>query len=269
MILGIDHIALSGSNLDADCRELQAAGFSAVFREDEVPNDAAKKHFLKEYHPSHGIAYFRGAVGPSIELTVHGKPAPDAQALYEPVMTGRTWQARVDQKKSQGSLQAAMGREGAPALWRPFAAPVWITDDVKTGISAVVLRVPSCGVARDFWSSALRFRCEAEGQDQAGKRWSRLSFVSPVPQWCLTVVCWAAALERHSARLDAPGFNCVAFLSNNIEEDAIRLTSSGAVKSSGIFSTHVNGSNLRVCVAEGPQGELVELIQVPQSKGRS
>lgn len=61
--------------------------------------------------------------------------------------------------------------------------------------------------------------------------------------------------------LDGTGWPCLALLTNDIGADLERARH-GARRWSPVFPFTVNGKDLRICILAGPNGELVELIEV-------
>jgi hypothetical protein len=79
MIIGIDHLAISCTNLDEEIERLSKKRFELQFIERNLINTADKKKLLNEYHDTHGMAYFKHQNGFKIEATQYGNQ------LYEPI----------------------------------------------------------------------------------------------------------------------------------------------------------------------------------------
>ncbi len=82
MILGVDHVALSCDDLRRAAQNLEREGFRLKFVEERLPNAEAKKPFLREYRPDHGLAYCQGRAGVAVELTRHGRPLTNGPGFY-------------------------------------------------------------------------------------------------------------------------------------------------------------------------------------------
>lgn len=72
MILGVDHLALSTSDMQKSKKELIARGYELFFHEDDIKNDLNKKKLLRHYQEGHTLAFFYSANGVALELTDHG-----------------------------------------------------------------------------------------------------------------------------------------------------------------------------------------------------
>jgi len=135
VILGVDHLALSATDLDVADAELSARGFDRAFSLRDIPNHPSKAHLLHDHQPVHDLAFYRHPTGVAIEVTVHGPVlvgqapftwAPDAITLQTP-----------DEGLEATFLQEALrfrGEEGRLALGSPV--PGWsCTLQLVTGRS--------------------------------------------------------------------------------------------------------------------------------------
>ena len=71
MILGMDHIAVTSIDLEADGAKLEQLGFRHKFTEIGLKNAEEKKPLLRNWSKTHDIAYYEGIEGTALELTQH------------------------------------------------------------------------------------------------------------------------------------------------------------------------------------------------------
>jgi hypothetical protein len=208
MILGVDHLALTATDLDEVHNHLLHRGFECSFVAHEVPNHPSKAHLLGNYRPTHDLGYYRPPTGIPIEVTVHGD---------EPV--GRS----------------------------PFS---WAPDRVTLNSSD-----PTADTG--FIRTALRFR----------NRNGLLSLVSPIPAWnCTVEVCSSDAAEP--ILLDAPGYPCLALLTNAIEDDLVRAITAGAIDTTDVFFTTLPDKVVRTVLFRSPADTIFELVEINRGSHR-
>lgn len=87
-----------------------------------------------------------------------------------------------------------------------------------------------------------------------------LRLKSLLPGW-LCQICLNVG-ESEPVQLDAAGPTCLAFYSNRIEEDALRLCSLGGTDFSGIFDLVLGQQTMSIALMRAPGGPLLELISL-------
>lgn len=204
MILGIDHLALTVSNLAVANNDLIARGFSCVFIEQDIINHPMKKSLLSNFHATHDIGFYRSnKKGISIEIVNHHAIADNA-TNYE------------------------------------------YCDDY------IELKTNDIEKEKIFWKVVFRFQ-EAEQ--------NFLRFKSPLPHWSCTIKI-SEAKHQSQSTLDAQGYTCLAFLSNNLEEDIQVAKTNGATDVLAPFRLTVNKQALDVSMFRTPGGAICELIKI-------
>ena len=277
MILGIDHVALSCSNMEDDLRSVQRSGLEVIFVHRDLPNSITKKPFLSSYQTVHAAAYCQAVRGISLEITAHGAPVEEAASWYQVLMEGLP----ENQGPFKGRLPCSSEiwektlecQNAQAAVWRPFKAQFWYdasksaagpeSGSAKRELLIRALLVPVTEIERSllFWTEGLKFRVMKRGKEN-GQAWIHLSWRSPIPKWSLEVILSETKETLGVPYLDRPGFPCLAFISNDLVSDRLQLIQCAAQNISEISDHIINGKALKVAFARGPSQELVELIEI-------
>lgn len=121
MILGVSHLTWSVGSLDGPSDVLRRAGYVQDVLATDLPNDPAKRPYLRRYLPTHDIALFRPPAGPPVELVCHGPHVSGAgvrallpSGALEPMTMG----AAVSAGRIEALVMHARDRRSATALWR-------------------------------------------------------------------------------------------------------------------------------------------------------
>jgi len=267
MIVGIDHVALSCTDISAAIERLSGEGFTPVFVEKSLQNHPAKKPFLTHYSETHAIAYMRAPAGVAIELTCHSSTVASAaeHAGYQ-VLLGATLKSSTAAEADAVSTFWSRQRQSKlkRAVWAPFDTSVCVEEGADCRIKAVLLETSQLDASVRFWTEGLGFKASASGNVD-GRRWSGLKFISPVPAFNLDLVLVEASGAANTSQLDRAGFPCVALLSNNLAADLEKPALKTHPAES--FSLSVNGKFLNIALLRGPSGEIVELIEPERKKG--
>ncbi|HSH01836.1 MAG TPA: hypothetical protein VLL52_04895 [Anaerolineae bacterium] len=84
MILGVDHLALTVTDMTVGQQSLEKEGFVCQFAENNQPNAIEKKRFLGHYQPYHDLALFRPKEGGvAVEITNHGPVVASGRGPYQ------------------------------------------------------------------------------------------------------------------------------------------------------------------------------------------
>lgn len=275
MILGVDHISVSGDDWRASAQELEALGFIRRFAEPGLVNAGEKAPLLRlEGSEVHDIVVLDGCDSPALELTVHGPLRPGSAHLgYVPVMRVRPDVADalppVDNPPAnvgavlEEILDTPVSRRSLPGL----DAEAWVTTGDDTALLATVHPMRNLDASAAFFEDGLGFRPTAAGQ--AGRRqWRVLETQSPLAKWRLKLMLYTAEsdLEMEPLMLDDVGFPCLALLSSAVSTDLAALAAQAGAESEGVateaFTITVAGKPLQIGLMRGPSGELIELIEV-------
>lgn len=129
MILAIDHIAYGIGPGDAYAGQLEAVGYKSVFQERNVPNPQAKRTVVRQYSPTHTIAFYKKKGELNVELVDHGHASPVSSPWisFDPAQEPRTIRVRSSVPEKSKQFWAALGfRDGK------FFSP--LTGDIRLQI---------------------------------------------------------------------------------------------------------------------------------------
>jgi hypothetical protein len=266
MILGVDHIALSATDVTQDAERLAGEGYRIKFVNPDVPNAPEKRSLLRQYEAQHGMAYCQSDRGIAIELTQHARISPSREASYR-VLFNRlpraTQSASADPCISK-TWQSALGVSDTKAVWwEEFRGTIWGMDNDRPNalsIQAVMLPVADLRAAERFWAKGLRCHLIDRGTG-TGRPWLRMRVNSPIAAWSLNLIISEEAPINHPPSFDDDGFTCLALLTNRLEADCEASLASGAIPVTGVFNIEVEGKSLDIAILRGPNKELIELIQ--------
>jgi hypothetical protein len=260
MILGVDHVALTSSAIDADVAELRRAGYIAKFVERSVPNAIEKTPFLRHYAPDHAIAYCQRDKSVAIELVQHDANLLSGPAGFHVLMGGMAAGARTTSCRETGIWRTVLETTATETRrWEHFNTEI-TTAPCGNGIRGVLVWVRDTARAVAFWTKGLGCRTQARSQV-----WAQLAFPSLVPAWSLTVVLAQDTQSRPLPLLDDAGFSCLALLTNSIESDMAAAVQTGATFTTGLFEMTTGGKSMCIGMLRGTDGELVELIEVKRN----
>ena len=254
MILGVDHLALSCAALEPAIQQLTAFGFRLDFAQPDLPNHPGKKPLLKDFQPTHGIAYMRAPAGVAIELVNHSAPLTAGRSPYRVLATGP--KAVADHGVTPEDWD---GLSAYPTEWAALAVRWWLTPSEEQGtrVKAVSLPVPDLAAATRFWVDGLG----ASRRAATGKgAW--VGYRRPVASWSLEVFLQEGPSAGEKPMLDDAGFPCVALLTNRMDDDLEKATKAGGEVICPPYVVTVNGRPLTVAMLRGPAAEIVEFIQV-------
>jgi hypothetical protein len=143
-----------------------------------------------------------------------------------------------------------------PEGWLPLeltnhGAPMAYEAPIEYRCDHIRLFTPKLEEDGIFYQQGLRFRPDGD----------MLKLSSPVPAWG----CHLRLIGDESVTdypLNASGYTCLAFLTNQLEADQAKLIALGARDAIMPFLADVNGKTLYIAICRAPGGALVELIQV-------
>ncbi|KZM49939.1 hypothetical protein [Labrenzia sp. OB1] len=265
MIVGVDHIALTCADLETGQRALDSLGLAERFADRGVANAPQKRALLSEYGPLHDIAVYDPDNGSAIELTAHDVMHRGGRNGYTPVLDVTVDAVTVEPAEDCESecLAAAFGNGfGRFALsgldTYCYLRPVCETSCLHAG----VLTVADLDASLSFFSSGLSCKIDRQGVT-GGRRWAVVKPPALMPKWRLELLLVEehGNVEEHRY-LDDAGWPCLACLTTSIEVDAEKLRQASARQVGEIFDLEVNGKALRILLASGPNGELLELIEI-------
>jgi len=240
MIIGMDHIALSTQNAEEDAAALRPLGYHLKFLQRSIPNASQKQPFLREYQPTHTIAYCRNGQGLAVELTEHGK------ILHRSARTYGIYASAENPQVLRGVSLRTADVEASLRFWKD-----------GLGLEPVRRTLEQPVVPRQFQELVP----PGLTADSVAAASHRLAACAPAPAWCVEMALVEAEISGDLPMLDDIGFTCLCLLSTSIERDLARAVRAGGTQATTIFPVEVNGRLLRVAMLRGPGGEIIELIQ--------
>ncbi|HEY9759830.1 MAG TPA: VOC family protein [Oculatellaceae cyanobacterium] len=271
MILGVEHLALSCTDVVHSSSVLNNEGYTTKFVENEIENHISKSGILNRYQPLHSIAYCRVPQGISLELTDHGSGLNDGESKYKVLLRKNPLESRIVESTRQHSQVLGLAFDCPPPRechWEPFGTNVWFQgeadDSSSNSVAGLFLPVKNLEAAKKFWLEGLACQPVNEGELEDLK-WLRVAIAAPFPAWSLNIVLVQTDDAKHAGSLDDVGFPCLALISNRIVEDMDRALFAGGHEAIEPFTMEINGQHLKVCLLRGPDDELIELIEVKRT----
>lgn len=220
MLVQIDHLALTGTAMDAQTHLLESMGYEQVFSSDRVPNPEIKRPFMHAWCDHHTLALYRRDGSIPIEIIEY-------------------------EHTSGGHSRYALKQVPKGSLTHPDE-----TDTVPEPVDAldtVVLETTSPSATREFFRTL--------GLERSGPR--TLKFESPLTDPVFVELREDSSAEETS--LDAPGYPCLAFATTDIEAELSRLSDAG-YDVTAVEPIALPERTLEIGFVVGPTGELVELV---------
>lgn len=282
MILGVEHIALSCTNLQHGAAALKEAGYDIKFMANSLPNAPAKQPLLRSYGQAHGIAYAQYRGQTSIELTQHTEKSNSQFSQLNvllsqmpPAVTAMPSNPTTDLIREVWT-SAGLCQKPSIGFWGPFEIPIWaevpnkpLAHDSISSVKAILLPCADLPASGKFWEHGLGCKLQNRASPMSRIPWAQFRFHSIVPGWCLDVLLMQAINpeDQEQTFLDDKGFPCIALLTNSMEKDIERLRELGAHCITPIFSLAVNQKPLRISIFREPSQQLIELIEIGSREG--
>jgi hypothetical protein len=273
MILGLSHVVLASSDLDADGRFLESAGFSMAFQESNLPTHEAKRPFMRSASDSQSLMLFHHSQMPPLELIRYREGLSYTPSILQVVFPRRLVEQTTAKRLPvlPGLLRKAWhnalpGDFPEVTFFERFQAELWmLTANEPEAAGVICFRTNSFGGSRRLLSEGLGFVPEAQGETDEGKHWLRLRFRAPVPQWRATILLMEDPDADDHSCLDDSGFRCLSFLTTAATPAAERLMANGGEKVSAPMLYRIAGKDLRLIMVSGPGGVWIELLEVVSS----
>lgn len=261
MILGVDHIALSGLDLDGDGAVLTSLGGTREWTQPAAPNMPQKQAFLSRWQALHDLAVHAFPTGPRVEITCHGQAVSGAHQGFVPVFSGtQAGEAIPSDNPYPALLTEALGLKTTPTLHAlPNGAQCWVGDG-DPGLAGAVHAVTDLAASVDWMTSVLGARTMGQGCHN-GTDWQAVGWISPIKAWSMKLVLVQA--DSEPIPLDAVGWPCLALLTSDLAGDHDKvLAPLVATETSFRESLTINGRTVAFALMRGPGGELIELLQL-------
>lgn len=241
MIVQVDHIALSSTNINEDIKTIKLLGYNLVFLEAGIQNPAIKSKFMKEPVKYHSLALLRCMGCVSIELIDHGHTSPNVSYITP-----------VFKDAPKDLLYEAI----STTMLRRFDIPVYAIESEKRDpfrFNQIIIRTKDIEGSKSFWHCLGFKTIRDEGKT------TLVEFSSPLDKEIFQVCLQEEAATGSTYYLDDKGFNCVALISSSAEKERESLNKRG-FDTTEIEELKVNGRKLKIFFSTGPSGELVEII---------
>jgi hypothetical protein len=116
---------------------------------------------------------------------------------------------------------------------------------------SIELLTPNLGREKTFWLEVLGFKEKGE---------NLLTFSSIIPSWSCTIKL-VEKPQIKLATLESIGYPCMAFFTNNLDQDIKTAQLGGAYELTDFFDFSINNRNLKIVMFRTPGGAICELIQ--------
>ena len=233
-----------------------------------MSNYEGKFPFLHTPSPFHSLAFFQHDHGMPLELIQYnGSFHPSTsffQVLFDAPRPEAIPSLRNDYIPWKAFWDVVLGSRSEAGRSRAFDTVLWFNErsEKRNGLQAVLVPVINVYSALKFWQEGLGFKLVERGETSPGEEWAYITFRSPVKSWSLSVILAETVSEIPQQMLDNSGFNCLALLSTSLRQDRKKIYSAGATDSTGEFDLTINRKHLKVEIFRGPEGELIELLEI-------
>lgn len=262
MILGLSHVALNCTNIDAATRRLAEMGYSVRFDEPCLPNHEAKSPFLFRYQSTHHVRALSAHGAMAIELLNHGEQVGAQCAgiigIFRSPRPCGNWESYPlsDLPISDVGLAAIEDAISCNllAFWDPDLSStlLWIpTANAPVGLFACALPTFRPESLKSLLSE-LRFRPDTTGV------WSLLTPLPSLQARVIPVPARSQLTWSTNQQLDSPGCTCIALMSRNSKPDSLPT---GLRAATLHFGLRVNGSDYRVSLASHEYGRFFEFVE--------
>ena len=253
MLLDIDHIALSSSSVERDSEILQTIGYKLDFIEIGIENLSIKRDFLKVFSKQHDISLLRSNNGFNIELINHRNIHnihPYLIPLFENIPSSLIEEdenTQTDKNRIEFKMKI-------------FGMPIYLernTSSKEFKFNKLVMQINNIEKTKKFFE-ILGFKTI-----NVEKGIVKLEFRSLFGN--KSYFLFLNQDDNDSIRyLDGRGPNCIAFLSNSIENERKNLSEAGFYTTS-IQKLILNKKLLNIFFARGPSNEIIEIISIERN----
>jgi len=271
VILGVDHVAVSGKELDRERQALEQLGFRCRFIGSGVTNVESKSPLLRKRNPLHDLAVFDGAEGTALELTVHRTPRRAGTNMgFVPLLKLETVAfqnlefVEDSPKDIATAIEAAFGIEMVRLFRSPaLDATIWAVPGNVLAFLATIRIVKDLSESTKFFGDGLGIKPKS-ASNSGPRPWVRFDIGSQIQRWRSSILLCEKREESETARqlLDDAGYPCLALLSTDLASDVARLKANGARTDTVDFELVIDGKAFLFSIIIGPSGEIIELMQL-------
>lgn len=239
MILDIDHIGFYTDNFQKDLDFLQSINYKKFFSESNLKNLNITQDFLTKYSDLKNFALLKSQTGIGIEIITYDHANFEDGYMLPMFENIQNYEKLQNNKNISNIKNHIMFSNNQTISEFRFNKIKIKTFDLKN--------------SEKFWKSLGFFNTENDSK-------TILQFNS-----ILTNKNYFIHLEniksKKKYKLDDIGFNCLAFICNDVETESRRIAQQGFYVTN-IEKFMVNGKNLKIFFSRGPSNEIVEFISV-------
>lgn len=247
MVIDLDHIGFGIDDLKKGLNYFSARGYQVDFIAKDRPNPLIKNDFMESWSSTHNLVRLTSESGCSIELINHGHANSEQQHLLPILLKDNDAIDLTKLASSRVHRDSELGFE-------------FIADEncfpVSGNLRNLVIGVDDLSNSAKFWGE-LGF----QRQPLSGGKLAVMTFSAPLFDGKLCIVLNENMGKTKAWKIDSFGFNSMAFIVSNIEQERKRLSCVGC-SVTDIVEFRPNEKTLKICFIGGPGGELVELIGV-------
>jgi hypothetical protein len=250
MIIQIDHIALATHNFKKSTQILSDLGYQNKFCEENKKNPNIKKDLVKLFSNTHNLSFFSKENNIGIELLDHFNSS--GKNGYITPLFENLPEKFIEKKQKKGLFEFAMIKE--------LNIPVYTGRNNKISgfeFNKFIVKTNQIEDSVNFW------KCFGFKRTSLLNDFVVLEFVSPLQNNIYQIFLQQENCDKNYS-LDDDGFNCIAFISSSSEKELLFLESKG-LTATKIEQIEMNGKILKIFFVKGPNGELVEIVNVVET----
>ncbi len=234
MILDIDHLALCLDSYDEGNNFLSSIGYKCTYSIKEENNFKIKKPFLEKFSNTHDFALYNLENSFGIEIINH-KNCVNKKARIIPKFENNNFNINKYSKKIRELLSDNIKREKT-------------NSDEKTIFNKIIFKTNNIIQSKKFWMCL--------GFSKINENILEFSSIFNKKKYQIIL---EEDKKNSDLKLDYCGFNCIAFISNSIEEERIKLQKENYFVSD-IEEISIKEKKLNLFFCRGPANEIIEII---------
>ena len=245
MILKIGHLIVYSDELEKDVAALQSKGYQILFRQN-IGNLEIKKDWATSFPEVQDVAFLTAPDNFSIELIGH-KDNVEESNFIPIIEDGQEEPDPRDKETSPGQQNKETSC---------FRFPVFLNDQ-KTPFqfNKLLVKTKDLSASMDFWKN---FGFQAIHLEEGT---AQMEFKSILSSKKFFIYLKKSEQTNPNPCLDNKGISCVSFITNSAQKEKEKLDRQG-IKSTPVGEITVNGKLLHLFFVSGPNGEIVEVIEI-------
>ena len=241
MILDIDHVALCLESFEIGKKVLSELGYECKYSVYQKPNLIIKKKIMKNSSKMHDFALYKLKNCFGIEIINHEKIN-----IVESRMIPIFENIRQDFLENSEQFDDFLRFRFKKINWIGYA----LNNQESFRFNKLIFKTNNLQASKRFW--------ESFGFNSSQIKENMLEYHS-----ILNSTDYQFFLQYDEKiskqKLDDSGLNCIAFISNSLEQEKRNLQNSG-IGTTEIEEIEINEKVLKIFFCLGPTGELVEII---------